>query len=153
MVVSEGDDLSRKLSIVKANRGSPDNVLSFEVLVIPGTAQNGTGMRGMWIDNVYTVFGTQIQSQFSIAISFCVLDYLFNIENPIYSQRTVPQLPIKTRLLQDQVSEAAENFTICLPDAQVLQPMGAAAVYPSCVTITIIDDDCKAILLAIMIHV
>ena len=54
------------------------------------------------------------------------------------------QLPIKTRLVGDRAGEPIERFMICLPDAQVLQPMGAEAIEPTCVTITIVDDDCKS---------
>ena len=55
------------------------------------------------------------------------------------------QLPIRTELEQDRSGEAVENFMICLPNAQVLLSVGAVAVEPLCVTITIVDDDCKAI--------
>ena len=57
--------------------------------------------------------------------------------------RDTRQLPIRTQLVQNRAGEGIESFMICLPDAQVLQPMGAEAVEPRCVTITIIDDDCK----------
>lgn len=53
------------------------------------------------------------------------------------------QLPIRTQLIGDRAGEPVENFMICLPDAQVLQPMGAEVIGPVCVTITIVDDDCK----------
>lgn len=55
------------------------------------------------------------------------------------------QLPIKTQLIGDRDGEPIENFMICLPEAQVLQSMGAEAVDPMCVTIIIVDDDCKIV--------
>ena len=61
------------------------------------------------------------------------------------------QLPIRTQLLEDRAGESIENFTICLPDAQVLQPMGAEAIEPVCVIIIIVDDDCKLGLVQIII--
>lgn len=40
---------------------------------------------------------------------------------------------------------------ICLPEAQVLRSMDAEVVEPMCVTITIVDDDCKILLFAMFI--
>ena len=62
------------------------------------------------------------------------------------SQMTlIDQLLIRTQLVGNRAGESIETFMICLPDAQVLQSMGAQAVQPTCVTITIIDDDCKTL--------
>ena len=63
-------------------------------------------------------------------------DYLY-----VFTSET-RELPIETRLQQDRAGESVEDFMICLPE-QTLQMMGAEAVAPTCVTVTIIDDDCK----------
>ena len=63
--------------------------------------------------------------------------------------RNITRLPIRTQLNNDRRGEEIESFTICLPDAQVLQSVGAEAVEPSCATITIIDDDSKTIIIAV----
>ena len=57
MAISEGEDLPSQLSIIK--NGQHEANISFQVLVVPGTAQDDTGMQ---IDNVYTVFGTQMKA-------------------------------------------------------------------------------------------
>ena len=72
-------------------------------------------------------------------------DYISNSENPYVFTNDTDQLPIRTQLVGDRAGEPIETFMICLPDAQVLQSMGAQAVQPTCVTITIIDNDCKTL--------
>jgi hypothetical protein len=74
-------------------------------------------------------------------------DYRSNSGDPYVFTSSTDQLPIRTQLLGDRAGEPIENFTICLPDSQVLQLMGAEAIEPICVTIVIIDDDCKSFLL------
>ena len=70
-------------------------------------------------------------------------DYTPNSGDPYVFTSDTTQLPIRTELVQNRAGEGIESFMICLPDAQVLQPLGAEAVDPRCVMITIIDDDCK----------
>ena len=72
-------------------------------------------------------------------------DYISNSETPYVFTSNTSQLSIRTQLVGDRAGEPIETFMICLPDAQVLQSMGAQAVQPTCVTITIIDDDCKTL--------
>ena len=70
-------------------------------------------------------------------------DYTANNEDPYVFTSSTRQLPIRTQLVGDRAGEPIETFMICLPDSQVLQSMSAEAVQPTCVTITIVDDDCK----------
>ena len=72
-------------------------------------------------------------------------DYRSNIAEPYVFTSSITQLPIQTQLIEDRSSEPIKTFTICLPDSQVLQPMGAEAVEPMCVAITVVDDDSKII--------
>jgi hypothetical protein len=72
-----------------------------------------------------------------------LVDYRSISENPYVFTNDTSQLSIRTQLLQDRADESIENFTICLPEAQVLRSLGAEAVQPTCVIITIIDDDGK----------
>ena len=84
-----------------------------------------------------------------IKITFCVLvflaDYRSNSVEPYVFTSSITQLPIRTQLIGDRSGEPIETFTICLPDSQVLQPMGVEAVEPMCVAITVVDDDCKIV--------
>ena len=57
MAISEGEDLQNQLSIIKIGQNEAN--ISFQVVVVPGTAQDNTGMQ---IDNVYTVLGTQMKA-------------------------------------------------------------------------------------------
>ena len=76
---------------------------------------------------------------------FLQITYL-TVKTPICScTNDTDQLLSRTQLVGDRAGEPSETFMICLPDAQVLQSMGAQAVQPTCVTITIIDDDCKTL--------
>ena len=70
-------------------------------------------------------------------------DYISNSANPYVFTNDTRELPIRTQLVTDRAGESIENFMICLPEAQVLRSMGAEPVQPTCVTITIVDDDCK----------
>jgi hypothetical protein len=70
-------------------------------------------------------------------------DYRSNSGASYVFTSSTNQVPIRTQLIGDRAGEPIENFRICLPDSQVLQPMGAEAIEPICVTIIIIDDDCK----------
>ena len=72
-------------------------------------------------------------------------DYLSNDAIPYVFTSGISELPIRTQLVGDRSNEPIENFMICLPDSQMLQLMGAEAVQPTCVTITIVDDDCKIV--------
>ena len=82
----------------------------------------------VWHQSVYVMF---------------LADYRSNSEDPYVFTSSTRQLPIRTQLVGDRAGEPIENFMICLPDSQVLQLMDAEAVQPTCVTITIVDDDCK----------
>ena len=73
-------------------------------------------------------------------------DYTSNSENPYVFTNDTRELPIRTQLVTNRAGESIENFMICLPDAQALRSMGAQPVQPTCVTITIVDDDCKIII-------
>ena len=75
-------------------------------------------------------------------------DYIPNSGDPYVFTRDTRQLPIRTQLVQDRAwaDDRIKSFMICLPDVQVLQPMGAEAVEPRCVIITIIDDDVRSLL-------
>ena len=81
-----------------------------------------------------------------LIIILCLADYISNGENRYVFTSNTSQLPIRTQLVGDRAGEPIETFMICLPDAQVLESMGAQAVQPTCVTITIVDDDSKIIL-------
>ena len=70
-------------------------------------------------------------------------DYIPNSGDSYVFTSSINRLPIKTQLVGDRAGEPIETFMICLPDAQVLQSMGAQAIEPMCVTITIVDDDSK----------
>ena len=72
-------------------------------------------------------------------------DYISNSAAPYVFTNDTSELSIRTQLVVDRSGEPIENFMICLPDSQVLQLMGAEAVQPTCVTITIVDDDCKIV--------
>ena len=54
---------------------------------------------------------------------------------------TTTELPIRTQLTTDRSGESIEYFMICLPPFKTMD--GVEAVYPSCLNVTIIDDDCK----------
>ena len=69
-------------------------------------------------------------------------DYIPNDDHLYVFTSETRELPIETRLQQDRAREGVEDFIICLPE-QTLQMMGAEAVAPTCVSITIVDDDCK----------
>ena len=89
-----------------------------------------------------------VASKFRLEVSFYVLltDYRANSGDSYVFTNSTNQLPIRTQLVGDRAGEPIENFMICLPNAQVLQPMGAQAIEPICVTIIIVDDDCKLLL-------
>ena len=78
-------------------------------------------------------------------------DYIPNTANPYVFTNDTRELPIRTQLAIDRAGESIETFMICLPEAQVLRSMGAEPIQPTCVTITIVDDDCKIIAIIIII--
>ena len=78
-----------------------------------------------------------------VSLHVFLTDYIPNSGNSYVFTSNTSQLPIRTQLIGDRAGESIETFMICLPDAQVLQPMSAQAIEPMCVTITIVDDDCK----------
>ena len=86
--------------------------------------------------------GTKLRTDFNFMIP---ADYISDSAAPYVFTNNTGQLPIRTQLVEDRSGEPIENFMICLPDLQTLQSMGAQAVQPTCVTITIVDDDCKIV--------
>ena len=92
-------------------------------------------------------------SKFRLEFSYYVLfaDYIANSRDSYVFTSNTNQLPIRTQLVGDRSGEPIENFVICLPDSQVLESMGAEAVQSTCVTITIVDDDCKRAIIIILL--
>ena len=76
-------------------------------------------------------------------------DYVPNADHVYNFDSGIGSLPIATVLLTDRIGEGIESFMISLlpPEATSAQMMGTAPeiVYPSNVTVIIIDDDCKDI--------
>ena len=107
--------------------------ISFLVRVIPGTAIDITGNKINYYDDCFVC-----QLFYHI-----IIDYRANNEDPYVFTSSTRQLPIRTQLVEDRAGEPIETFMICLPGSQILESMDAQAVQPTCVTITILDDDCK----------
>ena len=85
-----------------------------------------------------------------LIITLCLADYISNSENHyVFTNDTDQLYQLELNWLE---IELVNPFMICLPDAEVLWSMGAQAVQPTCVTITIVDNDCKIILQALIIY-
>ena len=85
----------------------------------------------------------------TLFIHFMCTDYVPNADHMYNFDSGIGSLPIATVLLTDRIGEGIESFVISLlpPEATSGQMMGTAPeiVYPSNVTVIIIDDDCKDI--------
>ena len=140
LAISEGGDLPNEVSILKI--GQNEMTISFQVRVIPGTASDPSGiiimiltmskMNLMWTKSILFKYWTR-------CIIIFHADYTANSGYLYIFTNSTQQLPIRTQLVGDRAGEPIENFMICLPDSI----MGARVIEPTCVTITIVDDDCK----------
>ena len=73
-------------------------------------------------------------------MSLVQTDYIPNEDHIYVFTSETRELPIATQLNQDRSGEGIESFVIHLLPPQT---MAAEIVFPSCVGVTIIDDDCK----------
>ena len=71
------------------------------------------------------------------------IDFTPNADHIYVFTNETNELPIATQLRGDRSGESIESFTICLPATNMYSPQIAQGVAPSCVTVMIIDDDCK----------
>ena len=67
------------------------------------------------------------------------MDYNANADHTYVFTNETTQLQVATTIVPDRMGESIELIQICLPNLQ----SPAASVTPTCVTIRILDDDCR----------